>query len=568
MANYSLTIGSKFRPFEYQELLAPVLMATQAYQAIEDSYSDLSTKANIWDKLTDPGSRAHSMYESYATDLEQQVEQLSKYGLDPSSRQAMMNMRSRYSKEITPIEQAYKRREEQAKQQADIMAKDPTHIFARRAAETSLDDYMNNVSLDTISQGYSGALLTQQVSQAASALAKDARNDPNIQTELRRLLPYQYETIRRTGFAPEAVMEAILNSPNANRILTGIVDNVMANSGMNDWNYISEKDKQRVLTKGREYANQGLWSAVGQVQYGNITDSYGMQSALESIRQRNASGGSDGGSDDDPYKNQKYRTLSNVEVKGNVSRLRDDLQFLQSIANGEINNLSKKKTGYKKDDSPITRQYMATRTNSTNSLTGPKPSEYDIALNRYKSIAKRYGADVNGWESNTNKSLIDRIKQDISSNITRSNIYQLNMTDQSQMASILEENSSTMFRGKDKRSGFKALKEDGTIGKELTQSEANEMFEEGKQHNLAYDPNVGFIMSYRVKGGGYATVVVDTGLLDFGTDDYTAGHMSMQNYIQSGDMINAAYLVDEMMNGLYYRFNTQGVKQSSTGKVE
>lgn len=564
MANYSLTIGSKFRPFEYQELLAPVLMATQAHQAIEDSYSDLSTKSSIWDKLTDPGSRAHSMYESYASDLEQQVEQLSKYGLNPSSRQAMMNMRSRYSKEITPIEQAYKRREEQAKQQADIMAKDPTHIFARRAAETSLDDYIDNVSLDTISQGYSGALLTQQVSQAASALAKDARNDPNIQTELRRLLPYQYETIRRTGFAPEAIMEAILNSPNANRILTGIVDNVMANSGMNAWNYISEEDKQRILTQGRQYANQGLWSAVGQVQYGNITDSYGMQSALESIRQRNAGGGSD----DDPYKNQKYRTLSNVEVQGNVSKLREDLQFLQSIANGEINNLSKKRIGIQKDDSPATRQYMINSYNSTSTLTGPKPSEYEVALNRYKNIAKRYGIDVNSWGQNDNKSLIDRIKQDISSNIVRSSIYQLNMTDQSQIASILEENSSTMFRGKNKRSGFKALKKDGTIGEELTQSEANEMFEEGKQHNLAYDPNVGFIMSYRVKDGGYATVVVDTGLLDFGTDDYTAGHKSMQHYIQIGDMANAIDLADEMMNGLYYRLNTQGVKQSSTGKIE
>lgn len=276
MANYSLVINSKFKPFSYQELLQPALMSTQAHQAVEDAYSELATKANIWDKMTDPGSKAHGMYEAYARDLEQQAEQLSRYGLTPSSRQQMLNMKSRYSSDIVPIEQAYDRRKEQAKQQAEIMAKDPTHFFARMASTTSLDDYIANPSLDTISQNYSGALLTQQVSQAAAALAKDARNDPNVRTELRKLLPYQYETIRRTGFDPKTIRQAILNSSDANKILTGIVDTAMANSGMNDWNYMSPEDKQRILTQARQYANQGLWSAVGQTQYGSVTDQAGL----------------------------------------------------------------------------------------------------------------------------------------------------------------------------------------------------------------------------------------------------------------------------------------------------
>ena len=72
MANYSLVINSKFRPFEYQELLAPVLMATQAHQAVEEAYADLSTKASIWDKMTNEvtDQKAHDMYKKYADDLE------------------------------------------------------------------------------------------------------------------------------------------------------------------------------------------------------------------------------------------------------------------------------------------------------------------------------------------------------------------------------------------------------------------------------------------------------------------------------------------------------------------
>lgn len=290
MANYSLVINSKFQPFSFERYIQPYQIYGQAYREQEDALSELATKASIWDKMTnaETDKKAHAMYEAYARDLEEQASQLSKHGLNPSSRQQMLKMRSRYSSDIVPIEQAYKRREEQAKQQAEIMAKDPTHFFARTASTTSLDDYIANPSLDTISQNYSGALLTQQVSQAAAALAKDARNDPNVRTELRKLLPYQYETIRRTGFDPETVMQAILNSPDANKILTGIVDTAMANSGMNDWNYMSPEDKQRILTQARQYANQGLWSAVGQTQYGSVTDQYGMNVAMENLRHQHA----------------------------------------------------------------------------------------------------------------------------------------------------------------------------------------------------------------------------------------------------------------------------------------
>ena len=288
MPNYSLVIDSKFKPFSYAELLAPVQAATQAHQEVETAYADLAAKANVWDQManeeTDPV--AHQTYLNYAEDLQAKADRLAKYGLDVTSRRALLDMRSRYSREIVPIEQAYQKRAEQAKQQAEILAKDPTRFFAQKAAETSLDRFIENPALDTISQNYSGALLTKQVSDAASALARDARNDPNVQTELRRLLPYQYEAIRRTGFDPEAIRQAILNSPDADKILTSIVDTAMTNSGMGDWNYASPEEKQRILNQAREYANQGLWSAVGQTQYQMVTDEAGLASYRQNLQLR------------------------------------------------------------------------------------------------------------------------------------------------------------------------------------------------------------------------------------------------------------------------------------------
>lgn len=274
MANYSLVIGSKFRPFEYQEMLAPVLLATQAHQQLEESYADLATKAatveSMANEQTDPES--YAAYQGYANALKAQANSLATEGLTPTSRRAMLDMRKRYAQEVVPIQDAYNRRKEQAKIQADILAKDPTHLFGRMASTTSLDDYRNNKNLDLTLENYSGALLTKQVSDEAAALAKAARNDPKVRTQLRHLLGFNYETIRQNGFSPEAVQEAILRSPNASPILTGIVDRVMAGSGIADWNYISPEEKQRVWNKAVATASQGLWSAVGQTQYGTVVD--------------------------------------------------------------------------------------------------------------------------------------------------------------------------------------------------------------------------------------------------------------------------------------------------------
>lgn len=109
MANYSLVINSRFAPFSYQEMLAPTLMATQAHQELENQYGEFATKASVWEEManeqTDP--YAYKMYKNYANDLEEKAGQLAREGLNAASRRDMLNMRARYSKEITPIEQAY-----------------------------------------------------------------------------------------------------------------------------------------------------------------------------------------------------------------------------------------------------------------------------------------------------------------------------------------------------------------------------------------------------------------------------------------------------------------------------
>ena len=279
MANYNLVLDTKFKPFSYAEMLAPVLAATQAHQALEEEYGNLAQKANVWDEManeqTDP--YAYRMYKTYSNDLEAKAEQLMKYGLDAFSRRGMLDMKSRYSKEIIPIENAYKRREELAAEQRKAMAANPTLRYQRMAGMMSLDDFIKNPSLD-YGKSYSGALLTQQVSQAVTNFQRALTN----KGKLKALgLPYQYERMLQYGATPAQVMAAMSENAQqgdseAVKFLRGITDQVLKSSGVEDW------ADPATMAEFRAFANQGLYSAIGKAEIGTFKDDFSMQKALKS----------------------------------------------------------------------------------------------------------------------------------------------------------------------------------------------------------------------------------------------------------------------------------------------
>ena len=278
MANYSLVINSQFKPFSYQEMLAPTLMATQAHQELENQYGELATKASVWEEManeqTDP--YAYKMYKTYANDLEEQAGQLAREGLNAVSRRDMLNMRARYSKEITPIEQAYTARQKQAEEQQRALLQDPTLMLSRRASTTSLDDYIRNPQLAY--KSYSGKLITAQAASAASALAKEMQEKPR---KWRSILGNSYyETMMQKGFSSQAVLQAIQDNPNAAPQLTRIVEDAINSSGVRNWG------DQATIARAIDYAKQGLWSAVGETQYQTLDNWRAKMAEQEAMQKR------------------------------------------------------------------------------------------------------------------------------------------------------------------------------------------------------------------------------------------------------------------------------------------
>lgn len=276
MANYSLVIGSKFSPFTFDELLKPALMATQAHRELENQYSELATKANVWEEManeqTDP--EAYQMYKKYSDDLKAQADVLATQGLTPGSRKAMLGMKDRYSKEITPIELAYNRRRKLANEQREALLKDNTMMYDIDASTLSIDDLIKNPELSY--RNYSGAVLANQVGTAAKALARDMQESPR---KWRRILDNQYyETMMRKGYTPEQVLLASIDDPNAPKELTNIVEQAIESSGIKSWG------NANTTKKAYEYARQGLWESIGDTTYqiqNNKAYDYAMNEAAQ-----------------------------------------------------------------------------------------------------------------------------------------------------------------------------------------------------------------------------------------------------------------------------------------------
>lgn len=253
----SLVVGSKFRPFSYSEMLAPIEAATTEHRAIEEGLGEMSAKAGMWDKLANQQSDpvAYAQYKTYADDLTKQADLLARQGLTPESRRGLLDMKRRYSNEITPIEVAATKREELTKAQREAIQKDPSLMFNIDYGTASLDDLINNpnATYNTIS----GSELSKRASMMASNLAKTIQENPQYQS----ILGGQYfQQMQQLGYTPQQVMQTIMNDPNAPSELKQVADTVWQEAGLDTWD-------QATQTRARDYINAGLYDAIGTQKF-------------------------------------------------------------------------------------------------------------------------------------------------------------------------------------------------------------------------------------------------------------------------------------------------------------
>lgn len=544
MPNFSFVSNAKFRPFNYNELIQPLQAYTQEYNTIQEGMGELGAKAGIFERManeqTDP--QAYAIYKQYSNDLAKQAESLAKQGLTPASRQGLIDMKRRYSSEIVPIEQAYKRRQELIDEQRKLQAQDSTLLFDRPASTLSLDELIANPALSP--QSYSGALLSKQVGTAAQNLAKEVRENPR---KWRTILGNQYyETIMQKGFRPEEIMQAVQNNPEASPILQGIVEDAVGSSGIRSWG------DENILNRAYDYARQGLWNAVGETQYQTLSNKaydYAMQERLIQARKK--------GTKEDvqsPY----FRSSGVTKVKDvNVEKKKDDIAFIQGVRNGTVNldETAQRVVGSDPLELYGTRGHLQ--------RTPGKVETYKPNQERISNLMKEYGIrNLDQIEA--------KLNSDLNKSAMREVTYITSITDPTLISKTIRENAASISRRTDGKSGIYEL-DSNKKGDMLSYKDIKDYFNEDSQ--IEYDPNLGIVFTGTNSKGDTKNFLLDPEVVAGETKVYEDGIrrnviqnqlMLINQAIENEDVEAQRHYITELMNDIYSRFNSIAKRESNT----
>lgn len=243
MANYSLVINSQFHPISYQEMMDPVVRTQQAQDALEDKYAELQTNASVWDGYVDEqrDRRAYAQLHNYDTQLRQASDALYRSGMNADSKRTLMNLLGRYASEIKPIENAYKARAEEIKEQR---AGELNGVMYETDAGTrSIDDYLDNPDARSRQASYK-----ESYARLAAAM-RNFKNQLQGYGLGKPIDAYTNTFIRNHGITPQnaaGVLNAVNaalrgdGNPTGNNILADMFMRELSAQGVDKW----DRDKQ------------------------------------------------------------------------------------------------------------------------------------------------------------------------------------------------------------------------------------------------------------------------------------------------------------------------------------
>lgn len=564
MANYNLIMNARFRPFSYSELLNPVLMATQAHQALEQEYSELSNKSSVWEHManeqTDPDT--YKMYKAYADDLEKRAGQLAREGLNTLSRRNLMDMKSRYSKEIVPIENAYKARADEIKEQ--LAGKAQGMVYEGDASLTSLDRYLKDPSIKyryaNSREGYN------RLGTAAKALSTELRN--SLKTG--KLDAYTNTLLQQFGYASNEIGQAISDieaalrgdgNPRGTNILTSLLADEMNTSGVNDWGTAAKMDYYNRVAPA-------LYQAVGQTKISTY-DNYAAKLAAKA-----AYVGKHSNEDSAPGSSYRRMTGLNVNNAEETKMAKEDLKFLRKIqANPEL----LRKTTIRKSDvvnvldrHPISGRRVGGFSDPAFTTTFKIKENYE----RLKAIEKKYGITVTGLRANEGygdeysfykgygKKLEKAISDRIAKGVVTDDIWQSNTSDDEWVTKGWVENGKTAVSHFSKVDMWKY--EDGRAKKRLTKEDLDKIDTKDSHYYTYIDKNdkVRIIMNYTDADGKSQSVEVGDMLI--GNNDITKRKDLIEYSLKHGRTDMVPRLMDDIHTILYGVGNTRAYTQGKT----
>ena len=270
-ANY-ITIGSRFRPFSYEELIAPLVAAEQEHQRQEELYNTYSdTLGQIGGQLSREYDQdvLDNIYNPYRSALESAAEELASKGLTSGSRRTLNALRRQFNNELVPVQQGILARAEARKLWDERVAKDPTLMTNANPYYQGVGAYMNGMSPEAAyvsgNELYGrGQALSQAFSEVMRSVPKDAQLA--LEGQYWQIVSQYGPTSEEARLFMEGVLEHI-------PALNNQIEEIMDNSGIYSEGFtVSDQDR------ARRYIVEGMMAGLSgdtKVEYLN-NQAYGL----------------------------------------------------------------------------------------------------------------------------------------------------------------------------------------------------------------------------------------------------------------------------------------------------
>lgn len=255
MAATYLTVGSRFRPFSYAELMAPIQSYNEEYQRQEDLYNTYAETAGLIGADLNTAydqDILDKVYNPYMQALNEGANILATEGLTPSGRKQLQELRRRFGKEIAPIKTAAEARAKDIERYDQALAANPTLMSTYNPHYAGVSRYMNGNRPDSYS--VSGNELYSRGQALSSALSKVMREVP-FSTILDPQLDEQYyRIITQYGPTSDEALSFMAGEYSKIPALANQIEDILDSMNIGKGSAFSEVDQNRA----RQYLIEGM----------------------------------------------------------------------------------------------------------------------------------------------------------------------------------------------------------------------------------------------------------------------------------------------------------------------
>lgn len=212
MPNYSLnTTGAQFKPFSFQEIIAPYEMMRTAEEKLQNDYIQMSDQVGEWQAAVESSPTLSARLQNYQDKVRAASDKLAATGkLD---RGAFFELRKQMTAQIAPIKKAVTEYNKAIELDTKMRAADGTYIAKRQVP--TLEDFANGDN--RYSGGISGNAVLTRAAAAGKELSKEQRavidsfagNKAFVKLSQETGIPVEQLTLQaiKSGNAPKEVLD-------------------------------------------------------------------------------------------------------------------------------------------------------------------------------------------------------------------------------------------------------------------------------------------------------------------------------------------------------------------------